>query len=144
MTPGEKSRLVVEEGQELHGFRKTVSQEQINLYARASGDGNPIHLDPEFAAQGPFGCIVAHGMLTLGFVSELMTRSFGRHWAEGGGMKVRFRAPAYPGEELIIFGQVTGLAKVEGGRLAKCTVGCRKVDGQEVVTGEASVTLPDA
>ena len=51
MTPGEKSSLVVEEGQELHGFRKTVSQEQINLYARASGDGNPIHLDPEFAAQ---------------------------------------------------------------------------------------------
>ena len=43
----------------------TVSQEQINLFADATGDHQWIHVDPERAASGPFGGTIAHGYLTL-------------------------------------------------------------------------------
>ena len=129
----------VEAGQALPELRKAVTQEQINRYAEASGDFNPIHLDAQFAAASSFGRIVAHGMLVLAFLSEMMTTAFGSAWLESGKLKGRFRAPAYPGDEVTTFGQVTKLTDQEGSRRAVCAVGCRNQAGEELITGEASV-----
>ena len=131
----------MQEGQALPELRKSVTQDQINGYARVSGDGNLIHLDPEFAASSSFGRIVAHGMLVLAFMSEMLTQAFGRSWLEGGRMKVRFRAPVYPGEDVSTYGRVSKLLTEEGGLRVQCTVGCRKLSGEDVITGEASVTV---
>jgi len=49
----------------------TVNQEQINLFADATGDHQWIHIDPEKAAQGPFGTTIAHGYLTLSIIGAL-------------------------------------------------------------------------
>ena len=83
----------MKEGQALPELRKSVTQDQINGYARVSGDGNLIHLDPEFAAKSSFGRTVAHGMLVLAFLSEMLTQAFGRSWLDSGRLRVRFRAP---------------------------------------------------
>jgi acyl dehydratase len=48
-----------------------ITQEQIDLFARATGDFQWIHVDQEKAAQGPFGTTIAHGYLTLSLVSML-------------------------------------------------------------------------
>ena len=48
-----------------------VTQEQVNLFADATGDHQWIHVDPEKAAQGPYGTTVAHGYLTLSLVPML-------------------------------------------------------------------------
>ena len=136
--------MSVKEGQALPELRKSVTQDQINGYARVSGDGNLIHLDPEFAARSSFGRIVAHGMLVLAFISEMLTQSFGRSWLQNGRLKVRFRAPVYPGEDVLVYGRVTGVAVEDGGRRVQCEVGCRKLDGQEVITGEASILVADS
>lgn len=132
----------MEEGQTLPEVRKTVTQDQVNQYALVSGDGNLIHLDQEFAAQGPFGRIVAHGMLVLAFLSEMLTQTFGSSWLESGRLKVRFRAPVYPGEDVIAFGRITKLTVEGQGRRVQCLVGCRKADEQEVISGEASLIVP--
>ncbi len=133
----------MQEGQDLPELRKLVTQDQINRYARVSGDGNLIHLDPQFAANSTFGRIVAHGMLVLAFPSEMLTQAFGRSWLESGRLKVRFRAPVYPGDEVVTFGRVTGVVAENGGRRIHCSVGCRKAGGQDVITGEASVVVAD-
>ncbi len=133
----------MQEGQDLPELRKLVTQDQVNRYAQVSGDGNLIHLDPEFAANSTFGQIVAHGMLVLAFPSEMLTQAFGRSWLENGRLKVRFRTPVYPGEEVVTFGRVTGVVAEEGGRRIQCSVGCRKAGGQDVITGEASVLVAD-
>ena len=129
-----------EEGLSLPEIRKPVTQEQINRYAKASGDFNPIHLDPEFAAASSFGRIVAHGMLVLAFLSEMLTIAFGHSWLESGRLKVRFRAPVYPGEEVTTFGRVTKLVSQDGNLQVECAVGCRNPEGEEVITGSVSVT----
>ena len=51
-----------------------VTQEQVNLFADATGDHQWIHVDPEKAAQGPFGTTVAHGYLTLSLVPMLASQ----------------------------------------------------------------------
>ena len=59
------------------------------LRRRVSGDHNPLHTDPAFAATTQFGGTIAHGMLVLAYVSELMTAAFGDRL-------VRVRAPKGP------------------------------------------------
>ena len=64
-------------GANLPELKRRVTQEHINLYASASGDFNPIHIDPEFAKKTSLGGTVAHGMLVMAYLSEFMTESFG-------------------------------------------------------------------
>ncbi len=122
---------------------RSVTQDQINRYAEVSGDHNPVHLDAEFASHSTFGRIVVHGMLVLAFISEMLTKEFGKSWLDSGRLKVRFRAPVYPGDRVVTFGEVTGITNGEDGDRVKCTVGCRKVDGEDVITGEASLFVRD-
>ena len=61
------------EGMNLPEMRKEITQENINLYAQASGDFNPIHIDEDFASKTPVGVTIAHGMLILAYVSRMMT-----------------------------------------------------------------------
>lgn len=66
----EKVRELI--GQELGvGDWQEVTQEQINLFADATGDHQWIHVDPERAKQGPFGETIAHGYLTLSLIPAL-------------------------------------------------------------------------
>jgi acyl dehydratase len=50
----------------------TIDQERINLFAEATGDFQFIHVDPEKAAQTPFGTTIAHGFLSLSLMPKLM------------------------------------------------------------------------
>ncbi len=130
-----KERCVV--GAELPSLAKTLSQEKIDRYARASGDFNPIHVDPAFAAQTPFGGTIAHGMLLLAYLSEMLTGAFGRAWLSGGRLKVRFKGAARPGDVVTARGRVQ---RVKGER-GVCSVECLNHQGEVLVTGEAEVSI---
>ena len=75
----------------------TVDQRMIDLFAEATGDHQWIHVDPERAADGPFGTTIAHGFLTLSLLPRLVSQLYA---IESAGMivnvgsdKVRFVAP---------------------------------------------------
>jgi acyl dehydratase len=55
-----------------YGEYRTVTQEQVNLFADATGDHQWIHVDPERAKAGPFGGPIAHGYLTLSLIPVLL------------------------------------------------------------------------
>lgn len=129
-------------GNALPSISKVVVQENVNTYAKASGDHNPLHLDPEFAASTHFGRVVAHGMLVLGYISEMMAQAFGLYWLETGQLKIQFRSPVYPGNRVATFGEVLKLSEENGHVRLTCSVGCRNQDGEEVINGEAWVTIP--
>ena len=82
----------------------TVTQEQITLFADATGDHQWIHVDPERAAAGPFGSTVAHGFLTLSLLPLLVAEVYrveGLSMAVNYGLnKVRFPAPVPAGSRL--------------------------------------------
>ena len=82
----------------------TITQQQINLFADATGDHQWIHVDPEKAAKGPFGGTIAHGFLTLSLIPKFFESSFdiigSRMGVNYGLNKVRFTSPVPVGSRL--------------------------------------------
>ncbi len=121
---------------------KAITQDQLDAYARVSGDHNPLHRDAGFAASTQFGGIIAHGMLTLAFVSEMMASAFGLAWLETGALKVKFKGAAYLEDRVETWGHVTKEETLSQRRLAVCAVGVRNChSGQELISGTATARL---
>ena len=82
----------------------TLDQERINRFAEATGDHQWIHVDPEMAAQGPFGGTIAHGYLSLALLPGLLPdvlRVEGARMGINYGMdRVRFTAPVPVGSQV--------------------------------------------
>lgn len=118
---------------------RVIDQPRIDAYAGAARDHNPIHVDEAFAAASPFGRRIAHGMLVLALVSELMSGAFGERWASSGALKVRWRAPAVPPVT------VTARATLRGASNDTATyeVSCDAEDGTVLLAGTASVGLEE-
>jgi 3-hydroxybutyryl-CoA dehydratase len=134
----------IQEGKALNPVVKHITQEKINLYAEASGDSNPIHIDESFAAKTPLGGTIAHGMLSLAYVSEMMTSAFGRGWLSGGKLRAKFKEPARPGDTLTINGKVDCIERKDDVSYANCTYECRNQKGEMIVVGEAIAKLSSA
>ncbi len=81
-----------------------VDQHRINQFAQATGDHQWIHVDPERAAEGPFGGTIAHGYLSLSlvnyFLPELVRAEGMRHGINYGCDRVRFPAALRAGARL--------------------------------------------
>ena len=130
-----------EEGDVLPEVRKAITQGQVELYAKASGDYNPVHLDEEFAAGSQFGGRIAHGMMIAASISEMLTAAFGRDWPASGRLKIRFRSAVYPGETITTYGTVKSVKSKDGVSEVSCSVGVRKGDGEDAITGTAEVVI---
>jgi 3-hydroxybutyryl-CoA dehydratase len=131
----------IQERQALTPVVKHITQEKINLYAEASGYFNPIHVDESFAAKTPLGGTIAHGMLNLAYVSEMMTLAFGRSWLSEGKLRARFKEPARPGDTLTINGKINCVEQKDGVSYANCSFECRNQKGETIVTGETIVKV---
>jgi 3-hydroxybutyryl-CoA dehydratase len=134
--------LPIIEGTVLPELVRRVTQPDINKYADASGDHNPIHIDEQFAASTPLGGTIAHGMLVLAYMSEMLSSAFGEPWDGSGRLSIRFRSPARPGDTLTVSGQVEAVAEENGIVLVTCPVSCCNQAGEVVVTGEGRVRIP--
>jgi len=131
------------EGMELPELKKTVTQAKINRYAEASRDFNPIHLNEEFARQAGLDGTIAHGMLILAYLSEMMTNAFQQTWLTAGRLNVRFRTPARPGDTIRITGKIRRIEKNEGETTIICELLCANQNDEAVITGEARLKFND-
>jgi acyl dehydratase len=91
---------------------ETIDQRQIDLFAEATHDHQWIHVDPEAAAQGPFGTTVAHGYLTLSLLPYFMTQVLSvtdvRMGINYGAEKLRFTAPVPVGSQVRLKAKLLG------------------------------------
>jgi acyl dehydratase len=97
----------------------TVTQEQVNLFADATGDHQWIHIDPVRAAEGPFGHTIAHGYLTLSLLPVLLATVIR---VQGVGMgvnygtnKVRFTSPVLVGSQIRAGATLASVEEITGG-----------------------------
>ncbi|HEY5266789.1 MAG TPA: MaoC family dehydratase [Acidimicrobiales bacterium] len=98
---------------------RTVTQEEVNLFADATGDHQWIHVDPVRAAAGPFGGTIAHGYMTLSLLPVLLS---GLMKVDGvtmgvnyGTNKVRFPAPVPVGSQIRAGATLASVEEVSGG-----------------------------
>lgn len=134
--------MPVSVGDPIPGFSREVVQADINKYAEASGDYNPIHINEEFAKATPLGGTIAHGMLVLAYMSEMLARAFGDAWDSTGHFSARFRSPARPGDKLEVAGNVESVSEEGDIVVVTCSLSCRNQADEVVVSGEARVGLP--
>ena len=99
----------------------TITQQQVNLFADATGDHQWIHVDPERAAAGLFGGTIAHGFLTLSLLPKFFESSFeiieSRMGVNYGLNKVRFMAPVPVGSRLRARMKLLSAEPIEGNGL---------------------------
>ena len=120
-----------------------IKQDQINKYAEASGDDNPIHLDEDFAQKSNFGGIVAHGMLILAQISELLTSIFGINWVNNGQLDVRFRRPVYLKDSIQSIIEIVSIESENDKSKINCKVSCVKNNDDSVIVGTAIIYIPE-
>lgn len=117
-----------------------VTPEVLAGFARASGDTNPIHLDPEAARAAGLPGVIAHGMLTMALLGRLVTS-----WAPQDrlrSLRTSFVAPVPGGEAITCSGTVTEVTRTGGeGCRALVRLVARRADGTTVARGVAEVDV---
>ena len=128
-------------GDDLLPIKKLITMKQILMYADASGDYNPIHIDEEFAKNSQFGRNIGHGMMVAATISELMVKNFAEAWYKTGKMKMRFKSPVYPEDEIQTSGSIKKSEQVGTATRITCSVQIVRQNGDTIISGETLVTL---
>lgn len=95
-----------------------VSQDLVDQFARATGDHQWIHVDPERARSGPFGATIAHGFLTMSLSTKLLFEilsTAGATVVNYGANKLRFPAPLIVGSRVRLAASCNEVTYVPGG-----------------------------
>lgn len=119
---------------------RTFSQDDFDRFARLSGDDNPIHVDPVFAARTRFGRTLGHGMMLFSVISGLIRESFPGVRIEE--IELMFPGPTYVGDEMQIRLEVESLA-VDTGR-AQIAATITAPDGEPACLAKATVMISRA
>jgi 3-hydroxybutyryl-CoA dehydratase len=119
---------------------KTVTEDDIRLFAQVSGDTNPVHLDDAYAAGTPFGRRIAHGMLTASLISAILGNDLPGHGTIYLGQDLKFKAPVYVGDT--VTATVELMKYRDDRRIATFRTTCTNQEGTLVLEGEAVVIAP--
>jgi 3-hydroxybutyryl-CoA dehydratase len=118
---------------------RTVGEADIVAFAAVTGDANPVHLDPAYAAATPFGERIAHGMLSAGYISAVLGTTLPGPGAIYLSQSLKFKRPVKIGDAVTARATVTEIDQAKA-RVTLATI-CL-VNGKSVVDGEAVVMVP--
>ncbi len=121
---------------------RTITAHEIELFAQATGDFNPLHMDEAYAARTGFGRRVAHGMLTAGLISAVLANDLPGPGSVFLSQSLQFKAPVYIGDTITATVEV--LTYRTSRRIATLRTRCANQDGTVVLEGEAMVMMPSA
>ncbi len=119
---------------------KTITEGDIELFARATGDFNPVHLDATYAEKTMFKGRIAHGLLSVGFFSSILGNILPGHGTIYLSQEVKFLAPVRIGDT--ITAKVDLLELIPERNRAKFRTSCTNQDGKLVVDGIAWTMPP--
>ena len=122
-----------------HEEAHTVSEQDVQDFARISGDYNPLHMDEEYAKTTMFGERIAHGALSASYISAILGNDLPGPGAVFTDLNMRFKRPVKIGSTVIARAEVTDL-QPRGNRVT-LAISC-SVDGKVVLGGDAKVMVP--
>jgi 3-hydroxybutyryl-CoA dehydratase len=115
----------------------TVTERDIQLFGEATGDMNPVHFDEEFARKTVFRGRVAHGALSIGFISALLGTRLPGDGSIFLSASIVFKTPVRIGDTVV----TTATVREVNGRAVTMDCAC-KVDDRLVLESEAHVLAP--
>lgn len=121
-------------------YSKRIEERDVQLFAAVSGDVNPVHLDPEYAASTQFKTRIAHGMLSGAVISAAIAMELPGPGTIYLGQSLRFRAPVELGDTITVKLEVVDKNDKRG----FVTLDCKVFNQNEklVVSGTAEVMAP--
>ncbi|MEQ8665768.1 MAG: MaoC family dehydratase [Rhodospirillales bacterium] len=128
----------IKEGQKAE-FTKIVTEQDVEDFARISGDTNPVHLNEEYAQSTMFKGRIAHGVLTAGLISTVFGTILPGPGAIFVAKSMKFKAPVRLGDEVTAV--VTVTKKHAERKFVEFETACL-VDGKPVLVGDATLMVP--
>ncbi|MGA9340738.1 MAG: bifunctional enoyl-CoA hydratase/phosphate acetyltransferase [Rhodanobacteraceae bacterium] len=125
---------------DMASLSRTVSQQDIDLFAVISGDINPAHMDPVYARNDPFHKIIAHGMWGAGLISSVLGTKLPGAGTIYLAQDLRFLQPVGIGDTITATLTVTEKHAEHGTLLFDCR--CTNQDGLLVISGTSRVKAP--
>lgn len=116
-----------------------ITRATLALYAGASGDHNPAHIDIDFAKKAGMPDVFAHGMLSFGVLARVPTQWAGTQRLRQFG--ARFVSMTQVHDRITCGGQITEILEWEGETCARVALTATAQDGRNTLTGEAIVAL---
>jgi len=116
-----------------------ISRTTLGLYAGASGDHNPIHIDIDFAKQAGFPDVFSHGMLVMGLLGQAVTDAVAPDRLRS--FSTRFVAITQLGAKITCEGAVAELIETNGEKRARLALTAKDEIGDIKLAGEAIIAL---
>jgi len=116
--------------------RATITGDMIETFADITGDHNPIHVSDEAAIAAGFEGRIAHGALSASFISAVLGNDLPGPGAVFVELNLRFRKPAFIGDEVMAVAEVAEINQRTGRVKMKCHC---EVDGKKICRGDAGV-----
>ena len=120
-------------------IENTVTEEDVQAFGKATGDMNPVHFDEEYAKKTLFKGRVAHGVLSIGFISAVLGMKLPGEGTIFVSAKVEFKAPVRIGDTVTATCTVREVNAEKRRVIFDCAC---KVGDTVVVEGEATVMPP--
>lgn len=120
-------------------FVRTIEEADIVAFAQVSGDKNPVHMDPEYAATTIFKERIAHGLLTASYISTVFGMVMPGPGAIYVSQTLNFKAPVRIGDT--VTAKVVVVDLVPAKKRARFDCSCT-VNGKVVLDGEAMMMVP--
>jgi acyl dehydratase len=117
----------------------TITRAKLALYAGASGDHNPIHIDSDFAKKAGFPDVFSHGMLVMGLLGQALTDAV--HPDRLRAFSTRFVAITQIGATIRCYGSLAEIFEADGERRARLALTAKDETGDLKLAGEAIVAL---
>ena len=122
-------------------FDRHLSAADVMKFAEVTGDDNPIHVDPEYAATTRFGKPIVHGVLLLGIISKVLGRDFPGHGSVAVGISCRFLRPVPVDSDITV--EVRVAEKIERHKHLRTRVTVYR-EGKMALSGEATLIPPSS
>ena len=116
-----------------------INRTVLALFAGASGDHNPIHIDIDYAREAGMPDVFAHGMLSMAYLGRLLTQWVDQRQVRA--FSVRFVGITHLGDQVICSGKVVEKFDVDGERRVRLEIETANQSGAKKIVGDAVVAL---
>ena len=114
-----------------------ISQAELVLYANASGDQNPIHIDQDFAKKSGLPDVIAHGMLIMSYLGRLLTNAVPQSQIKN--FSVQFSNMTHLNQKVICTGKVLEKNSIDNKEVVTVSLKVEDLQGEKKIIGQAII-----
>ena len=138
---GELEVKRIKEGYEISGKPKEITLDRIRKFSGHLDGGENIHTNEKMAKEAGLPGLIAQGMMSYGYILEMIVNAFGERWLRGGELEVSFVRYVLPGDVLTTKGVIRSKEASDTGTKIKLEVWCENQRNEKVVAGTATAIV---